>query len=103
VSRTAWIAVGGVSALAFGLAVALVIALATAGDDEGEAAAEPPGVVAPGGSDQTDALRECMAENGVEPPEPGTLQTEPPPGFEEALEACRHLLPEGGGLRIAPG
>jgi hypothetical protein len=107
-TRTGWIAVGGVSALAFGLAIALVIALATAGDDD-DAAAQPPGLVSPGGA-PSDEFQDCMSENGVEPPEPGTLQTQPPAGLEQALEACRHLLPEdapapgdGGGFRIAPG
>jgi hypothetical protein len=104
-TRGAWIAVGGVSALAVGLLVALVVALASAGSDDGAGASEPT-LVTPGGEPSAE-FQECMEENGVEPPQPGVPQQAPPAGFEEAFEACRDLLPqggapEGGGLRIMP-
>ena len=104
-TRGAWIAVGGVSALAVGLLVALVVALASAGSDDGPTAPEPR-LVTPGGEPSPE-FRACMEENGVEPPEPGVPQQAPPAGVEEAFEACRDLLPEGaapeeGGLRIMP-
>lgn len=106
-TRGAWIAVGGVSALALGLLVALVVALAGAGSDEAPDAPEAPAVLTPGGAPGAE-FQDCMSENGFEPPEPGVQQQAPPAGFEDALEACRHLLPEGaapeegGGLRIMP-
>ena len=107
-TRTAWIAVGAVSALAFGLAVALAVSLASGGDDADEGPPMGPGLVAPGGM-PSDEFQDCMSEQGVEPPEPGTVQPGPSEGFEDALEACREFLPEeaapggGGDLRIAPG
>ena len=106
-TRGAWIAVGGVSALALGLLVALVVALAGADSDDDPATPEEPTLITPGGEPSAE-FQECMEENGVERPEPGTPQTAPPAGFEEAFEACRELLPEGavpgegGGLRIMP-
>jgi hypothetical protein len=105
-TRGAWIAVGGVSALALGLLVALVVAVAGAGSDDEPETPEPT-LITPGGAPSAE-LQECMAENGVERPEPGVPQQAPPAGLEEALEACSHLLPEGaapgegGGLRIMP-
>jgi hypothetical protein len=107
-TRAAWIAVGGVSALALGLAVALVIALAGAGDDDEPGTPQGPAVLTPGGA-PSEEFQDCMSENGVEPPQPGVPQQAPPAGLEEALEACRDLLPEGaepgslGPLRISPG
>ena len=104
-TRAAWIAVGGVSALALGLLVALVVALASAGSDDEPEAPEGPGLITPGGAPSPE-FQDCMSENGVETPEPGVPQQAPPEGFEDAFEACRHLLPEdaqdGGGLRIMP-
>ena len=104
-TRGAWIAVGGVGALALGLLVALVVALASAGSED-EPEAPEPALFTPGGVPSAE-FQECMEENGVESPEPGTPQQAPPAGFEKAFEACRDLLPEGGageagGLRIMP-
>ena len=104
-TRGAWIAVGGVSALALVLLAALVVALASAGSEDEPDAPEPT-LITPGGEPSAE-FQECMEENGVEPPEPGTRQQAPPAGFEDAFEACRDLLPEGGaaeggGLRIMP-
>jgi hypothetical protein len=103
-TRGAWIAVGGASALALGLLVALVVALAGAGSDDEPNGPEPT-LLTPGGTPSVE-FQDCMSENGVEPPEPGVPQQQPPEGFEGAFEACRHLLPEdaqdGGGLRILP-
>ena len=103
-TRGAWIAVGGASALALGLLVALVVALAAAGSDDEPNGPEPT-LLTPGGTPSAE-FQDCMSENGVEPPEPGVPQQQPPEGFEGAFEACRHLLPEdaqdGGGLRILP-
>jgi hypothetical protein len=104
-TRGAWIAVGGASALAVGLLVALVVALASAGSDDEPADPERT-LIGPGGAPSPE-FQECMEQNGVEPPEPGTRQPAPPAGFEKAFEACRDLLPEDaapeeGGLRIMP-
>jgi hypothetical protein len=105
-TRMAWIVVGIVSAAALGLAVALAVSLAGGDvDDEPQAGAPEfapqlggPGL-APEGAAPEEFL-ECMEEQGVEPP--SGLQQEAPEGLEEAMEACRDLLPDGADLRIAP-
>ena len=105
-TRMAWTVVGAVTAVAVGLAVALAISLAGGDGDEpqtGAPALAPqlggPGFQSPEGAAPEEFL-ECMEEQGVEPP--SGLQQEAPEGFEEALEACRDLMPEGSQLRIAP-
>jgi hypothetical protein len=100
-TRLAWIVVGAVSALAVGLAVALAISLG--GGDEDDAATDPAasGLQPPIASGAApEEFLECMEEQGVEPP--SGLQEQAPEGFEEALEACRELMPEGSQLRIGP-
>jgi hypothetical protein len=103
-TRVAWIAVGGVTTVAVALAVALAVSLA-GGDDDPEAPGAPAGVVTPGAV-PSEEFQDCLSEQGVEPPEPGTPQRAPDEGFQDALEACADLLPEGaqegGGLRIMP-
>lgn len=106
-TRAAWIAVGSVSALALGLAVALAVSLAS-GDEDTARPPDGPGLVTPGGA-PGEEFQDCLSEQGVEPPQPGTVRPGPSEGFEEALEACREFLPEhaapgtGGGLHVAPG
>jgi hypothetical protein len=41
-------------------------------------------------------LQECLREQGVEPPQPGTAQG-PSPEMLQALEQCRQYVPEGLG------
>jgi hypothetical protein len=106
-TRMAWIVVSVITAVALGLAVALAVSLAGGeGEDEPEAGAPgfvpqlgDPGTVPPTGGAPEEFL-DCMKEHGVEPP--SGLQQGAPEGFEEALEACRDLLPEGADLRIGP-
>jgi hypothetical protein len=104
-TRVAWIVVGVVSTVALGLAVALAISLAGGDGDEPQAGVPElapqlggPGF-APEGAAPEEFL-ECMEEQGVEPP--SGLQQGAPEGLEEAMEACRDLLPDGADLRIAP-
>jgi hypothetical protein len=103
-TRVAWIAVGIVSAVALGLAVALAVSLAGGDDPEAQTSELAPQLGAPGFAPPEggapEEFLECMEEQGVEPP--SGLQQEAPQGFEEAMEACRDLLPEGADLRIAP-
>jgi hypothetical protein len=100
------------------LVVVLVVALAIASVDGGDDAASSdsgdqseqqfPGAGPPSGADR-EALRgfqECLEEQGVELPEPGSQRGGPPSGFDpsdpdlqEALSACQDALPEGVGPR----
>ena len=104
-TRKAWIAVGGLSALALALAVGLAISLADGDDSDYERAGFP----APSG-DQLEGpmgapviggppeeLRECMSDEGVELPEPGHAPSEQDQeALREAFEACADELPHGG-------
>ena len=102
-TRVAWIAVGGVTTVAVALAVALAVSLASG--DDGDAGPGAPATLTPGAA-PSEEFQDCLSEQGVEQPEPGTPQRGPDEGFQEALEACADLLPEGapegGGLRIMP-
>ena len=105
-TRPAWIAIGGLSALCFVLAVALAVALASGDDDDpgpGFGAGEP--MIVGGDPDEMQAFEDCMEESGVEPPSPSQRQA--PEGFDQALEECGDLLPEGapptgGGMAPLP-
>ena len=90
-TRRAWIAVGGLSALCVVLAVALAISLAS-GDDDAPALPGAPAVVG-GDPEEMQEFQDCMEDQGVEPPGPGQAQA--PEGFDDALEACGDLLPQG--------
>ena len=101
-SRRGWLIGGGV---AVSLLAAAAVAIAIAG---GESQTEtPPG--APDG-DAARAFQDCLAEHGVEPPEPADMpagpvppaggqapQPGPPEELGRALEECGDLLPEGVG------
>ena len=87
------------------LAVAAVVALG--GSDDSSAARPAAGEGPPPGADGAalDGLRECLAKQGVDLPEPGDREPGqgPPAGFDPsdpdlqaAFEACRSELPEGG-------
>jgi hypothetical protein len=96
-SRTAWIVIGGVAAVALILAIALVIVIA-GDDDESEAVPRP----ALGAAPQVDPqamqdFQDCLRDHGVELPDPGAGPPAAIRGAGQAFEACRDKLPEGVG------
>jgi hypothetical protein len=106
-SRKVMAIAGGAIGLIVILAVALVVAIASSGDDDSDPAEASPTTFQgspPEGQrpdpEELEEFRTCMEEQGVELPEPGEA---PPANVEElqqAFEACRDLLPEG---LIPPG
>ena len=107
-TRKAWLAVGGVSALALGLAIALVISLASGGDSH-EGYERATGDFPPGGDQfggpvgppltggPPEELRDCLSDQGIELPEPGEAPTnQDQEALQNAFEACADELPEGG-------
>ena len=92
-TRKAWIAIGGLSALSAALAIALVVALAS-DDVVNESGVDGQPALSVGG---TDEFAECMREQGVEPPQVGAAPGVMPEGAQDALEACAGELPQGAG------
>jgi hypothetical protein len=97
-TRKGWIAVGGSLALSCVLAIALVVAIALGGDDD--STVDPPAPAAEsslppeelGAQAELPAeVEECLAEKGVELPEPGEALSG---GFD--IEALRGALEECG-------
>jgi hypothetical protein len=101
-SRRGWLIGGGIAA---SLLVAAALAIAIAGDSS--PSATPPG--APD-EDAARAFQDCLAEQGVDPPEPAVAPAgplppagprvprgAPPEELGRALEECNDLLPEGAG------
>jgi hypothetical protein len=97
------------------LTTGLIVVVASSSDSEDEAAAAPPTVLGAPDEEAFAELRDCLEEQGVDPPEPG-LDGGPVPGaggprgdgsrpepseeMLEAIEACREVLPTPPG---APG
>ena len=108
-TRNAWIAIGGLSALSLALAVGLIVSLTSGDDSEDAHGAGAPAAFAPPGGDQLggpmgapiggppEEFRECMSEEGVELPEPDQPPSEKDQeALRDAFEACADELPEGG-------
>ena len=106
----AWL-IGG--ALTLVVIVGVAIALLASGDDSASSAGTTAPLAAPEGlseeqQSQLEALQDCLSEQGVEPPEPGSTEG-PSPEMLQALQACQQYVPEGigpggggPGLRIQP-
>ena len=113
-TRNAWIAIGGLSALSLALAAGLAVSLASGDGAEGTngapepAAFAPPGGPQPGGDQlggpmgapiggPPEELEECMSEAGAELPNPGRSPSEKEQeALRDAFEACADELPPGG-------
>jgi hypothetical protein len=113
------VAIGGAVLVIVAVAVGLAIASIGGGDDaassDGGRRSEqqfpgsgPPGGAPPSGADRKDiqAFQDCLAEHGVELPDPRGQGGEPPSGFDpnapdlqEAFSACEGELPAGVGPR----
>lgn len=118
-----WLAVGAATLALLGAGLGVGVAQAqTGGDttttqapDQGNADEGPDtDGTAPEGDEPTDAeiqaFRACMAENGVDLPEERPAPGERPErteeeqaAFEQALDACEDLRPEGFGRHGGPG
>ena len=91
-TRIGWIAVGVSSAITLVLALVLVVALAGGDADDRPDVAGSPTLAAPDSEDMQE-LQECLAEHGVELPEPGEAPSGELPD-QEALEACSEYMPD---------
>jgi hypothetical protein len=106
---------GAVLVIVVGLAIASMGGGDDAASSDGDRRSErqfpgsgPPGGAPPSGADRADihAFQDCLAEQGVELPDPRGQGGEPPSGFDandpdlrEAFSACQGELPAGVGPR----
>jgi hypothetical protein len=94
-----WLIGGGLLAI---VVVSAAIALLGSGDDSASTTGTT--TISPGAPQGLSAdqrtqiaeLQECLREQGVEPPQPGSAQG-PSREMLQALEACRQYVPEGFG------
>jgi hypothetical protein len=95
-----WLIGGGLLAI-----VVSAAAIALLGsDDESASDSRSPTIITPEAPQGLSAdqrtqiaeLQECLREQGVEPPQPGSAQG-PSREMLQALEACRQYVPEGFG------
>jgi hypothetical protein len=121
---TRWIV--GIVGGAVLLTVGLIVIVASSSDSEDEAAAAPATVLGAPDEEAFAELRDCLEEQGVDPPEP-RFEGGPAPGaggprgdgsrpepseeMLEAIEACREVMPTppsgpgdagGPGFRLLP-
>jgi hypothetical protein len=95
------VAAGGIALIVI-LAVALVVAIASSGDNAANPDEDSPGVfLGPGGEgferpdpEVVEEFRACMEDHGVEVPEPGTAPPSDSDRLQQAFAACSDLLPE---------
>jgi hypothetical protein len=106
-TKTIWAVVGICIVATLGMAIALVVVLSGGDDAESEPQTAPLAVdeaQAPGGPTPEDLedFRDCLEDEGVEPPAPGEAPSGDLEEFQNAVESCREFLPEGAELRLAP-
>jgi hypothetical protein len=95
-TRWAWIATGSSLALAAVLAIALIIVVATDGDDSTAAGAPAAPSVQFGGQLPSD-VQDCLSQRGIQAPEPGSApdSSVDPDELRQALEDCGATAPGG--------
>ena len=102
---------GGVILAASAIAIVGAVLLFGGGSDSDSASGTEmdPAATAPGNFSPSQEFQDCLAEQGIEIPEPGAAPPTQSSGDQaDALEACAEFLPEGmgtppGGAPVLPG